>query len=139
MPKTKRAALYLRVSTDGQSVANQRLALEAVAGQCKMTAEMRRFRRELRRVLERDAGHAALNVAWMASWGEVHRGSFAFDCPPEGRLTVWRSYQTTANAGPHADSAQPASDGTCASHSLHQRPFPHITRFHCLGTGARFL
>ena len=31
MPKTKRAALYLRVSTDGQSVENQRLALEAVA------------------------------------------------------------------------------------------------------------
>jgi len=33
MPRTKRAALYLRVSTDGQSVENQRLALEAVAGQ----------------------------------------------------------------------------------------------------------
>ena len=33
MPKTKRAALYLRVSTGGQSVENQRLALEAVARQ----------------------------------------------------------------------------------------------------------
>ena len=29
--KTKRAALYLRVSTDGQTTENQRLALEAVA------------------------------------------------------------------------------------------------------------
>jgi DNA invertase Pin-like site-specific DNA recombinase len=28
--KPKRAALYLRVSTDGQTVDNQRLALEAV-------------------------------------------------------------------------------------------------------------
>jgi DNA invertase Pin-like site-specific DNA recombinase len=33
MPKTKRAALYLRVSTDGQTTENQRLALEAVAAQ----------------------------------------------------------------------------------------------------------
>ena len=33
MPKTRRAALYLRVSTDGQSVENQRLALETVARQ----------------------------------------------------------------------------------------------------------
>jgi DNA invertase Pin-like site-specific DNA recombinase len=33
MPKTKRAALYLRVSTDGQTTENQRLALEAVASQ----------------------------------------------------------------------------------------------------------
>ena len=33
MPKTKRAALYLRVSTDGQTIENQRLALEAVAAQ----------------------------------------------------------------------------------------------------------
>ena len=33
MAKTKRAALYLRVSTDGQSVENQRLALQAVAAQ----------------------------------------------------------------------------------------------------------
>jgi len=33
MPKTKRAALYLRVSTDGQTTENQRLALEAVCGQ----------------------------------------------------------------------------------------------------------
>jgi DNA invertase Pin-like site-specific DNA recombinase len=31
--KTKRVALYLRVSTDGQSTDNQRLALEAVAAQ----------------------------------------------------------------------------------------------------------
>jgi DNA invertase Pin-like site-specific DNA recombinase len=31
--KTKRAALYLRVSTDGQTTENQRLALEAVAAQ----------------------------------------------------------------------------------------------------------
>jgi DNA invertase Pin-like site-specific DNA recombinase len=31
--KTKRAALYLRVSTDGQTTDNQRLALEAVAAQ----------------------------------------------------------------------------------------------------------
>jgi DNA invertase Pin-like site-specific DNA recombinase len=31
--RTKRAALYLRVSTDGQSTDNQRLALEAVAAQ----------------------------------------------------------------------------------------------------------
>ena len=31
--KTKRAALYLRVSTDGQTTENQRLALEAVATQ----------------------------------------------------------------------------------------------------------
>ena len=31
MAKTKRAALYLRVSTDGQSVKYQRLAPEAVA------------------------------------------------------------------------------------------------------------
>lgn len=31
--KTKRAALYLRVSTDGQATANQRLALEAIAAQ----------------------------------------------------------------------------------------------------------
>ena len=33
MAKTKRAALYLRVSTDGQTVENQRLALEAVCEQ----------------------------------------------------------------------------------------------------------
>jgi DNA invertase Pin-like site-specific DNA recombinase len=33
MTKTKRAALYLRVSTDGQTTENQRLALEAVAAQ----------------------------------------------------------------------------------------------------------
>ena len=33
MPKNKRAALYLRVSTDGQTTENQRLALEAVAAQ----------------------------------------------------------------------------------------------------------
>jgi DNA invertase Pin-like site-specific DNA recombinase len=33
MPKTNRAALYLRVSTDGQTTDNQRLALEAVAAQ----------------------------------------------------------------------------------------------------------
>jgi resolvase-like protein len=33
MAKTKRAALYLRVSTDGQTTDNQRLALEAVATQ----------------------------------------------------------------------------------------------------------
>ena len=33
MAKTKRVALYLRVSTDGQSVENQRLALQAVAAQ----------------------------------------------------------------------------------------------------------
>ena len=33
MAKTKRAALYLRVSTDGQTTENQRLALEAVAAQ----------------------------------------------------------------------------------------------------------
>ena len=33
MAKTKRAALYLRVSTDGQSVENQRLALQVVAAQ----------------------------------------------------------------------------------------------------------
>jgi DNA invertase Pin-like site-specific DNA recombinase len=31
MAKAKRAALYLRVSTDGQTTENQRLALEAVA------------------------------------------------------------------------------------------------------------
>ena len=31
--KSKRAALYLRVSTDGQTVDNQRLALEAVCDQ----------------------------------------------------------------------------------------------------------
>src|SRR4051794_40333506 len=31
--KTKRVALYLRVSTDGQTTENQRLALEAVAAQ----------------------------------------------------------------------------------------------------------
>jgi DNA invertase Pin-like site-specific DNA recombinase len=35
--KTKRAALYLRVSTDGQTTENQRLALEAVAEQCSWT------------------------------------------------------------------------------------------------------
>ncbi len=29
-PKRKRAVLYLRVSTDGQTVENQRIALEAV-------------------------------------------------------------------------------------------------------------
>jgi DNA invertase Pin-like site-specific DNA recombinase len=33
MPKAKRVALYLRVSTDGQTTDNQRLALEAVAAQ----------------------------------------------------------------------------------------------------------
>jgi DNA invertase Pin-like site-specific DNA recombinase len=33
MTKTKRVALYLRVSTDGQTTDNQRLALEAVAAQ----------------------------------------------------------------------------------------------------------
>ena len=33
MAKTRRAALYLRVSTDGQSVENQRLALQAVVAQ----------------------------------------------------------------------------------------------------------
>jgi DNA invertase Pin-like site-specific DNA recombinase len=33
MNKAKRAALYLRVSTDGQTTENQRLALEAVAAQ----------------------------------------------------------------------------------------------------------
>ena len=32
-PKSRRAALYLRVSTDGQTVENQRLALEAVCEQ----------------------------------------------------------------------------------------------------------
>lgn len=32
-PKRKRAALYLRVSTDGQTVENQRIALEAVCEQ----------------------------------------------------------------------------------------------------------
>jgi DNA invertase Pin-like site-specific DNA recombinase len=32
-PRSKRAALYLRVSTDGQTVENQRLALEAVCEQ----------------------------------------------------------------------------------------------------------
>ena len=31
--KRKRAALYLRVSTDGQTVENQRMALEAVCEQ----------------------------------------------------------------------------------------------------------
>lgn len=31
--KTKRAAIYLRVSTDGQTTENQRLALEAIAAQ----------------------------------------------------------------------------------------------------------
>jgi len=33
MAKIKRAAVYLRVSTDGQTTENQRLALEAVAAQ----------------------------------------------------------------------------------------------------------
>jgi DNA invertase Pin-like site-specific DNA recombinase len=33
MPKPKRAALYLRVSTDGQTVENQRFALESVCEQ----------------------------------------------------------------------------------------------------------
>src|SRR5215469_12581333 len=33
MPKTRRAALYLRVSTDGQTVDNQRIALEAICEQ----------------------------------------------------------------------------------------------------------
>ena len=33
MAKMNRAALYVRVSTDGQTTDNQRLALEAVAGQ----------------------------------------------------------------------------------------------------------
>ena len=33
MGKAKRAALYLRVSTDGQTTDNQRMALEAVAEQ----------------------------------------------------------------------------------------------------------
>ena len=33
MPKSKRAALYLRVSTDGQTVENQQMALEAVCEQ----------------------------------------------------------------------------------------------------------
>ena len=33
MPKPKHAALYLRVSTDGQTVENQRIALEAVSEQ----------------------------------------------------------------------------------------------------------
>ena len=33
MPKPKRAALYLRVSTDGQTVENQQIALEAVCEQ----------------------------------------------------------------------------------------------------------
>jgi DNA invertase Pin-like site-specific DNA recombinase len=33
MPKPKRAALYLRVSTDGQTVENQRIALEAMCEQ----------------------------------------------------------------------------------------------------------
>jgi DNA invertase Pin-like site-specific DNA recombinase len=32
-PKAKRTALYVRVSTDGQTVDNQRLALEAVCEQ----------------------------------------------------------------------------------------------------------
>ena len=32
-PKRKRAALYLRVSTDGQTVENQRIELEAVCEQ----------------------------------------------------------------------------------------------------------
>ena len=35
--QTKRAALYLRVSRDGQTVENQRLALEAVASQRRWT------------------------------------------------------------------------------------------------------
>jgi DNA invertase Pin-like site-specific DNA recombinase len=38
MAQTKRAALYLRVSTDGQTTKNQRLALEAVAAQRGWTA-----------------------------------------------------------------------------------------------------
>jgi DNA invertase Pin-like site-specific DNA recombinase len=33
-PTARRAALYLRVSTDGQSTENQRLALEAIAQHC---------------------------------------------------------------------------------------------------------
>ena len=33
MTKRKRAAFYIRVSTDGQTTDNQRLALEAVAAQ----------------------------------------------------------------------------------------------------------
>ena len=33
MPKPKRAALYFRVSTDGQTVENQRIALESVCEQ----------------------------------------------------------------------------------------------------------
>jgi DNA invertase Pin-like site-specific DNA recombinase len=32
-PKAKRVALYLRVSTDGQTTENRRIALEAVAAQ----------------------------------------------------------------------------------------------------------
>jgi DNA invertase Pin-like site-specific DNA recombinase len=43
MAKTKRAALYLRVSTDGQSVENQRLALPS----CRRPARLERGGRVL--------------------------------------------------------------------------------------------
>ena len=51
--KPKRAALYVRVSTDGQTVDNQRLALEAVCKQrgwqvdCS-TLLVRSFRRSIK-------------------------------------------------------------------------------------------
>jgi DNA invertase Pin-like site-specific DNA recombinase len=76
-PKAKRVALYLRVSTDGQTTENQRLALEAVAEQRGWTvvatygdngisgAKGRAKRPELDRLLK-DAGRAQFNVvmAW---------------------------------------------------------------------------
>jgi DNA invertase Pin-like site-specific DNA recombinase len=76
-PKAKRVALYLRVSTDGQTTENQRLALEAVAEQRGWTvvatysdngisgAKGRAKRPGLDRLLK-DAGRAQFNVvmAW---------------------------------------------------------------------------
>jgi DNA invertase Pin-like site-specific DNA recombinase len=73
MRKAKRAALYLRVSTDGQTTDNQRLALEAIAAQRGWTvagvyddagisgAKSRNGRPGLDKML-RDAGRAKFDV-----------------------------------------------------------------------------
>jgi DNA invertase Pin-like site-specific DNA recombinase len=47
VPKTKRAALYLRVSTDGQTTENQRGALEAGRMFFHITGAFAEFEREM--------------------------------------------------------------------------------------------
>jgi len=75
--KTKRVALYLRVSTDGQTAENQRIALEAVAAQrgwsvvkvyedAGISGAMVRDKRPGLDAMLKDAGRASFDV--MMSW-----------------------------------------------------------------------